>query len=98
MTSTGPQIAFFGDGRAEGSATDKDLLGGKGANLAEMCRIGVPVPPGFTIATDVCNIYFQNKGKIPAMGREAADALEGPQGDTLRSAEADAADRSRDTP
>ena len=59
-------VYYFGGGTAEGDATMKDLLGGKGANLAEMCRIGVPVPPGFTVATDVCNIYFQNKGKIPA--------------------------------
>jgi pyruvate, orthophosphate dikinase len=59
-------VYYFGGGTAEGDATMKDTLGGKGANLAEMCRIGVPVPPGFTIATDVCNIYFQNKGKIPA--------------------------------
>jgi pyruvate, orthophosphate dikinase len=58
-------VYYFGGGTAEGDATMKDTLGGKGANLAEMCRIGVPVPPGFTIATDVCNIYFQNKGKIP---------------------------------
>jgi len=59
-------VYYFGGGTAEGDAKMKDTLGGKGANLAEMCRIGVPVPPGFTIATDVCNIYFQNKGKIPA--------------------------------
>lgn len=44
-------VYYFGGGTAEGDATMKDLLGGKGANLAEMCRIGVPVPPGFTIAT-----------------------------------------------
>src|SRR5436309_10503102 len=43
----------------------RDILGGKGAGLAEMCRAGVPVPPGFTISTDVCNIYFANKGSIP---------------------------------
>src|SRR5437660_12673357 len=65
MMST-KHVYYFGGGTAEGDATMKDLLGGKGANLAEMCRIGVPVPPGFTIATDVCNIYFQNNGKIPA--------------------------------
>ena len=44
----------FGDGRADGSAEDKDLLGGKGANLAEMSRLGLRVPPGFTISTEVC--------------------------------------------
>src|SRR5882724_11676880 len=65
MMST-KHVYYFGGGTAEGDAKMKDLLGGKGANLAEMSRIGVPVPPGFTIATDVCNIYFQNKGKVPA--------------------------------
>ena len=69
-------VYYFGGGTAEGDAKMKDLLGGKGANLAEMCRIGVPVPPGFTIATDVCNIYFQNKGKIPAeIDAEIKEAL-----------------------
>ena len=43
----------------------KDVLGGKGAGLAEMSRAGVPVPPGFTISTEVCNIYFQNGNKVP---------------------------------
>src|SRR6185369_7240640 len=59
-------VYYFGGGTAEGDAKMKDLLGGKGANLAEMSRAGVPVPPGFTISTDVCNIYFQNDKKIPA--------------------------------
>src|SRR3954453_19356064 len=75
MMST-KHVYYFGGGTAEGDAKMKDLLGGKGANLAEMCRIGVPVPPGFTIATDVCNIYFQNKGKIPAeIDAEIKEAL-----------------------
>ena len=55
------QVYFFGGGKAEGNANMKNLLGGKGANLAEMANIGVPVPPGFTITTDVCTYYFQNK-------------------------------------
>jgi len=55
-------VYLFGAGQAEGKATDKNLLGGKGANLAEMNRIGVPVPPGFTITTEVCTLYTQ-KGK-----------------------------------
>jgi len=50
----------------EGNATMKDLLGGKGANLAEMSNIGLPVPPGFTITTEVCNEYYANGGKMPA--------------------------------
>ncbi len=56
---------FFGAGKSEGSQELKDLLGGKGAGLAEMTRIGAPVPPGFTISTEVCNIFYQNKMKLP---------------------------------
>ena len=56
------RVYTFGNGKAEGKAEMKNLLGGKGANLAEMNLIGVPVPPGFTITTDVCNEYFE-KGK-----------------------------------
>jgi pyruvate,orthophosphate dikinase len=52
-------VYLFGAGQAEGKAADKNLLGGKGANLAEMNRIGVPVPPGFTITTDVCTRYYK---------------------------------------
>ncbi len=59
------QIYFFGGGKAEGNATMKELLGGKGANLAEMTKIGIPVPPGFTIATKVCDEYYKNRGKWP---------------------------------
>ncbi len=57
-------IYTFGEGRAEGSAAMKDLLGGKGAGLAEMCRLGLPVPPGFTVTTEVCNFFHQHK-KFP---------------------------------
>src|SRR5574344_1553793 len=57
------RVYTFGNGMAEGKADMKNLLGGKGANLAEMNLIGVPVPPGFTITTDVCNEYFE-KGKM----------------------------------
>lgn len=56
------RVYTFGNGNAEGRADMRNLLGGKGANLAEMNHIGVPVPPGFTITTDVCNEYFE-KGK-----------------------------------
>src|SRR5688572_28203144 len=52
--ASGRRIYFFGGGKAEGNKEMKNLLGGKGANLAEMTNIGVPVPPGFTITTDVC--------------------------------------------
>ncbi|MBE0640829.1 MAG: hypothetical protein IH599_02255, partial [Bacteroidales bacterium] len=52
-------VYTFGDKKAEGNAKMKELLGGKGANLAEMNLIGVPVPPGFTITTEVCNDYYR---------------------------------------
>lgn len=59
-------VYFFGGKRAEGNGKMKDLLGGKGANLAEMVNSGVPVPPGFTITTKVCNYYSENPGKMPS--------------------------------
>jgi hypothetical protein len=59
-------VYAFGGGTADGDGKMKDTLGGKGAGLAEMSRAGVPVPPGFTISTEVCNIYFDNNKKIPA--------------------------------
>jgi pyruvate,orthophosphate dikinase len=58
-------VCFFGDGKADGDRTMKDLLGGKGAGLAEMTNAGLPVPPGFTISTAVCNLYYERKGKLP---------------------------------
>ena len=60
------RVYFFGGGKAEGHGKMKDVLGGKGAGLAEMTNLGVPVPPGFTISTEVCNLYYKNRGKIPA--------------------------------
>jgi len=59
-------VYFFGDGQAEGSATMKNTLGGKGANLADMCQLGLPVPPGFTIPTDVCVAYYDADKNFPA--------------------------------
>ena len=53
----------FGGGAAEGDATMKEVLGGKGANLAEMARIGLPVPPGFTITTAVCAEFYSRRGQ-----------------------------------
>lgn len=58
-------VYFFGGGNAEGKADMKHLLGGKGANLAEMTNIGIPVPPGFTITTEVCDAYYKNDQKYP---------------------------------
>ncbi|NWF82396.1 MAG: pyruvate, phosphate dikinase [Bryobacteraceae bacterium] len=59
-------VYSFGGGTADGDGTMKDTLGGKGAGLAEMSRAGVPVPPGFTIITDVCNVFFDNDKKVPS--------------------------------
>src|ERR1700675_4004399 len=58
-------VYFFGAGKAEGDGTWRELLGGKGAGLAEMSRIGLPVPPGFTITTEVCTYYYGNKKTYP---------------------------------
>ena len=60
-----PIVYFFGNGEADGGAADKALLGGKGANLAEMTRLGLPVPPGFTITTESCRHTFANEGQWP---------------------------------
>ena len=59
-------VYFFGAGEGEGDATMRLHLGGKGANLAEMTNLGVPVPPGFTIATEVCKLYYENEKQYPA--------------------------------
>src|SRR5258708_37728339 len=58
-------VYLFGSKKADGNGGMKPLLGGKGANLAEMTRIGLPVPPGFTITTEVCTHYYQNKRTYP---------------------------------
>jgi pyruvate,orthophosphate dikinase len=58
-------IYYFGRTKTEGSGKQKQLLGGKGANLAEMTSIGLPVPPGFTITTEVCDLYYKNNRKLP---------------------------------
>ena len=58
-------VFFFGEGKADGSAEMRALLGGKGANLAEMTNLGIPVPPGYTISTEVCKFYYANSKKYP---------------------------------
>src|SRR5712691_7952610 len=68
-------VYFFGAGKAEGKADMKELLGGKGANLAEMTNIGLPVPAGFTITTEVCNYYTANNSYPPELKDQVADAL-----------------------
>jgi len=69
-------VYFFGAGKADGSAKMRALLGGKGANLAEMTRIGLPVPPGFTITTEVCTYYYANRKTYPkVLKRQVEKAL-----------------------
>src|SRR5436190_5155752 len=58
-------VYSFGGGTSDGDGKMRDVLGGKGAGLAEMSRAGVPVPPGFTISTEVCNLFFDNRNKVP---------------------------------
>src|SRR3989337_4253486 len=69
-------VYFFGGGKAEGKAGMRELLGGKGAGLHEMTRIGVPVPPGFTITTEVCSYYYGHQRQYPkGLERVVTDAL-----------------------
>src|SRR5205809_4155947 len=69
-------VYYFGDGHADGSGGMKPLLGGKGANLHEMTRIGLPVPPGFTITTEVCSYFYDHKCSYPRqLEAQVADAL-----------------------
>ncbi len=65
MTTEKKLIYFFGNAKADGTGAMKDLLGGKGAGLAEMTNAGVPVPPGFTITTEVCNLFYELGKKVP---------------------------------
>lgn len=67
-------VYFFGSGKADGKAVMKNLLGGKGANLAEMTNLGIPVPPGFTITTEVCTLYYKNNRKYPKELKKEVDA------------------------
>ncbi|HJZ43804.1 MAG TPA: pyruvate, phosphate dikinase [Hyphomicrobiaceae bacterium] len=70
------RVYLFGAGRSDGAAHMKELLGGKGANLAEMASLGLPVPPGFTITTQVCTAYYANGSKLPdGLEREVTEAL-----------------------
>ena len=65
MAKSAKYVYLFGNKKADGNGSMKPLLGGKGANLAEMSRIGLPVPPGFTITTEVCTYYYANKRTYP---------------------------------
>ncbi len=72
----GRWVYRFGDGKADGRAEMKNLLGGKGANLAEMSNLGLPVPPGFTITTEVCTHFYAHAKNYPAgLEAEVAKAL-----------------------
>ena len=64
-SAKGDKYVYLFGSKTDGNGTMKPLLGGKGANLAEMCRIGLPVPPGFTITTEVCTYYYANKRSYP---------------------------------
>ena len=65
MSAPNKWVYAFGGGTADGEASMRNLLGGKGANLAEMSNLGLPVPPGFTITTEVCTAFYQNDGRYP---------------------------------
>ncbi|MFQ6603914.1 MAG: pyruvate, phosphate dikinase [Fidelibacterota bacterium] len=84
-------VYFFGDGQADGRADMKNLLGGKGANLAEMTNLGIPVPPGFTITTEVCTRYYEDGGilsdDVMSQAREALKRTEAIMGKTFGDAE-----------
>jgi pyruvate,orthophosphate dikinase len=84
-------VYYFGNGHADGGREDKALLGGKGANLAEMTRIGIPVPPGFTITTEVCRLYLRDQRYPEGITQQVADSvrrLESDTGKTLGGARA----------
>src|SRR5690242_17864380 len=76
-------VYAFGNGRAEGEAGMRNLLGGKGANLAEMSNLGLPVPPGFTITTEVCIHYYEHERRYPADLEAAADVALSRIGDLM---------------
>jgi pyruvate,orthophosphate dikinase len=85
-------VYFFGGKSADGNGKMKELLGGKGANLAEMCLIGLPVPAGFTITTEVCNLYYANnqtypkelKGEVEAAMRKTEEVMGAKFGDSKK--------------
>src|SRR5574341_282527 len=69
-------VYSFGAGKAEGRAAMRELLGGKGAGLHEMTRVGIPVPPGFTITTEVCTYYYKHQRQYPkGLDRDVMEAL-----------------------
>jgi pyruvate,orthophosphate dikinase len=82
VTVSGKNVYYFGSGKAEGGAHMKDLLGGKGANIAEMTNLGVPVPPGFTITTDVCTYFMEHDQGYPdGLSEEVEEHIRRLEGD-----------------
>ncbi|HEX7775321.1 MAG TPA: pyruvate, phosphate dikinase [Parvibaculum sp.] len=79
-------VYSFGDGKAEGAASMRNLLGGKGANLAEMSNLGLPVPPGFTITTEVCTAFYANNRRYPAELKGQVEAALAAVGKTVGAA------------
>jgi pyruvate, orthophosphate dikinase len=75
-------VYYFGNGQADGGREDRALLGGKGANLAEMTRIGIPVPPGFTITTEVCRLYLRDQRYPEGITEQVSEALRRAEADT----------------
>ena len=76
MAKNKKYVYFFGGKKADGKAEMKALLGGKGANLAEMVNLGLPVPAGFTISTEVCTAYYKNNKKYPKeLDKQMKEAL-----------------------
>ena len=76
VTYSQPSVYFFGQGRADGTATMKDILGGKGAGLAEMTNLGIPVPPGFTIAANLCLTYLETRQFPPWLRSQVETSLQ----------------------
>ncbi len=75
MSNSQVHVFFFGEGRADGDPKRRDLLGGKGAGLAEMTALGLPVPPGFTISTEACNVFSKTRKHPSTLDGEVAEAL-----------------------
>src|SRR5437763_8384713 len=74
-SKTSQYVYFFGDGKADGNGNMKDVLGGKGAGLAEMTNAGLPVPPGFTIQTEACREYMKTGTTSKEVERQTGEAL-----------------------
>ena len=81
-TTTTKYVYFFGAGKADGNGKMKDVLGGKGAGLAEMTNAGLPVPPGFTIQTEACREYMRNGAASEEVDRQMEEAW--PTGESCR--------------